>query len=553
MESMLTHKEAIQAWHEGVTAFDCGNNEKALEILLQIPQNSTTARILYNIGHIYLILNQYAEAAKNFEAAFEKDVHLAAAFYQCGVALYQDNKFNNARKMFEKSKECLRESQYIDYKALGMTCRLYKCEILLNLSIAVAAMTKDPEWALDILTEADKCQREKNHIQVIQSAKIKLQDGLIPTIFSLPQKEIFRPPKDKIENLSKKDYLGQATVVHAVPGSSIKTFEAAVEKDEHMAIGFFQHGIALARQSEYQLAWDAFDKARRALRKNDSIDYKQIGLPYKLYECEVLNNQSLMYMYLGDQELAKKVLELALKKKAEVRHSKIDAAMDKLKASSVFDLFTLPKDAVFKPPASKVENIKKVDYLGQKKVVAKFEERELTSRPIKLTPRLSMDLSGIPLSSTNPNGEAYRRSSSPGINITHHGSLGNENVDVFTNVTDDNEFEDNRCYSPPAIDENKDSDTDTYGPIPESLRAPSPGPPTRPAPTPPIQQIWERKDSLGPPIRDAPSPPHPLKPENEETELYTNFPAKNNNTVYNSSHLSPTNKKPLPLPKPTRF
>ncbi|XP_033103487.1 uncharacterized protein LOC117106242 isoform X2 [Anneissia japonica] len=621
MESMLTHKEAIQAWHEGVTAFDCGNNEKALEILLQIPQNSTTARILYNIGHIYLILNQYAEAAKNFEAAFEKDVHLAAAFYQCGVALYQDNKFNNARKMFEKSKECLRESQYIDYKALGMTCRLYKCEILLNLSIAVAAMTKDPEWALDILTEADKCQREKNHIQVIQSAKIKLQDGLIPTIFSLPQKEIFRPPKDKIENLSKKDYLGQATVVHAVPGSSIKklskpkeekildlpspgqkrhslqpptrtapapntfkpintlnhrvsptppnrlppsptspfsrphsnsprristpsptppcrpppsasglsnsnvdrltpsptppmrlppsvpdsnrgrpspssspppkffpqshersnsggkgppirpppvspsklstgdsshsssvdsrgpspnklshkdtiviwheamliyqtgnvsealdkllsipeptakilfnigsmqlltndvvnatkTFEAAVEKDEHMAIGFFQHGIALARQSEYQLAWDAFDKARRALRKNDSIDYKQIGLPYKLYECEVLNNQSLMYMYLGDQELAKKVLELALKKKAEVRHSKIDAAMDKLKASSVFDLFTLPKDAVFKPPASKVENIKKVDYLGQKKVVAKFE---VTSQSVsRLTSR----------------------------------------------------------------------------------------------------------------------------------------------------------------------
>ncbi|XP_071948471.1 uncharacterized protein [Antedon mediterranea] len=598
MDSILTHKETILTWHQGVTAFDRGSHQESLDILLQIPEASITSRIFYNIGHIYLFLQEYTKAAKNFEAAFEKDCHLAAAFFQCGVALFRNNKFNQARKMFEKSKECLRDSQYIDYKAVGMTCKLYRCEILFNISTAVAAMTKDPEWALDILSDTDKCEKEPNHVQSIQKAKNQLKDGVTPSIFSLPEKELFRPPKDKIENINKTDYLGQSKVVHTVPGSSVKkpakqkeekvidlpipkrssleppsrkppgsnmfkpinsqdsrssptppnrlppsptspfnnesdrlqpsngkftnpsgrsspvppgrpppsgpggrpspsptppmrpppmssgrpspspparlppqsferlnsagkgpparpppispsnlspqpspinsrgpspnklshkeiivtwhkamqvyesgatsealenltsipepsakilfnigsfqlltndvanaqkTLELAVEKDEHMAIGFFQQGIALAQQSSYELAWKAFDKARRALRQNDSIDYKQIGLPYKLYECEVLYNQSLMYYHLDDMKLAKEVLELALKKKSEIRHSKIDSAMVQLKASKGFDLFTLPKDAVFKPPASKVENISKVDYLGQKKVVAKFE------------------------------------------------------------------------------------------------------------------------------------------------------------------------------------
>ena len=60
-----------------------------------------------------------------------------------------------------------------------------------------------------------------------------------------------------------------------------------VEKDPHMGIGYFQLAQTYYQQQNYDKAFKSLEKARACLRGNNFIDYKQLGLLYKLYECEV--------------------------------------------------------------------------------------------------------------------------------------------------------------------------------------------------------------------------------------------------------------------------
>uniref|UniRef100_A0A3B5L686 Neutrophil cytosolic factor 2 n=1 Tax=Xiphophorus couchianus TaxID=32473 RepID=A0A3B5L686_9TELE len=62
-----------------------------------------------------------------------------------------------------------------------------------------------------------------------------------------------------------------------------KAFDCSIRKDEHLAVAFFQRGITFYKQKSSA----DFQRAFKALRNNQLIDYKALGLRYILYACEV--------------------------------------------------------------------------------------------------------------------------------------------------------------------------------------------------------------------------------------------------------------------------
>ena len=68
---------------------------------------------------------------------------------------------------------------------------------------------------------------------------IILQTGQRPALLLIPPDIVFRPPKSKMSNLSKKDYLGKAKVVSTVDGNSASGFEAPRKvRDVHIGYHF---------------------------------------------------------------------------------------------------------------------------------------------------------------------------------------------------------------------------------------------------------------------------------------------------------------------------
>ena len=131
------------------------------------------------------------------------------------------------------------------------------------------------------------------------------------------------------------------------------------------------------------------------------IDYTQLGLPYKLYSSYVQFNRGLCFMKLGNVDVGLEDLEDALRDKpkdakegallisssqvgfwvkltlitlcGDLENEKIEQGM-RLgpRAAERLSIIEMPQ-LVYKPPASKIENSAKVDYLGSSKVVAAIE------------------------------------------------------------------------------------------------------------------------------------------------------------------------------------
>ncbi|XP_065829453.1 neutrophil cytosol factor 2-like [Oscarella lobularis] len=156
---------------------------------------------------------------------------------------------------------------------------------------------------------------------------------------------------------------------------AVKHFDAAVKKDQHLAVGYFQRAIVKHKLRDYQSAQDDFDKAFKLLRGNKLIDYKQMGMPVKLYSSEVLYNQALNYIFLGDGDKAKKSLENAIDDKMTAAHDIADKALASAKKGDLFDLYMLPTEALFKPPSYKTEVIgRSTEYMGHAKVLTSWDQ-----------------------------------------------------------------------------------------------------------------------------------------------------------------------------------
>ncbi|XP_024910455.1 neutrophil cytosol factor 2 [Cynoglossus semilaevis] len=149
-----------------------------------------------------------------------------------------------------------------------------------------------------------------------------------------------------------------------------KAFDNSIRKDEHLAVAFFQRGIAFYKKNKYEESLGDFQRAFKALRGNQLIDYKALGLRYKLYACDVLNNMALAEAELGNWETAQENLVKALDYKIEAKLNAIDKALQSTLKQKLFKLVEFPSKVLFKPNKHYVAELEKKDYLGKAKVVA---------------------------------------------------------------------------------------------------------------------------------------------------------------------------------------
>uniref|UniRef100_A0A672GLR1 SH3 domain-containing protein n=1 Tax=Salarias fasciatus TaxID=181472 RepID=A0A672GLR1_SALFA len=161
-----------------------------------------------------------------------------------------------------------------------------------------------------------------------------------------------------------------------------KAFDCSIGKDEHLAIAFFQRGITFYRKNRYEESLADFQKAFKALRGNQLIDYKALGLRYILYACEVLHNVALLEAQLGNWEKAQENLVKALNYKTDAKLSVID------RKQKLFKPVEFPTKLLFKPNKHYVAELEKKDYLGKAKVVSSVVPKDEFSGFAPLQPQV---------------------------------------------------------------------------------------------------------------------------------------------------------------------
>ncbi|XP_008283385.1 NADPH oxidase activator 1 isoform X2 [Stegastes partitus] len=108
---------------------------------------------------------------------------------------------------------------------------------------------------------------------------------------------------------------------------------------------------------------------QKHMRGNVVIDYKQLGLRFKLYSWQVLYNAAAVYCRMGQWEQARDVLLSASQEKGG-RGTNIEAALDSIANKEVLAPLLVPVDVVFRPRKQDVEQLKQRDFLGKPKVIS---------------------------------------------------------------------------------------------------------------------------------------------------------------------------------------
>ncbi|KAJ3296063.1 hypothetical protein HDU76_006768, partial [Blyttiomyces sp. JEL0837] len=177
---------------------------------------------------------------------------------------------------------------------------------------------------------------------------------------------------------------------------AISSLTRAVACDQYMAVGYFMRGVLFFKKnlipealadftdSLTNLIPEAladFTDSLTYLRGNLLIDYTQLGMPYKLFSCEVSFNRGLCFAGVGQVEACMADFDDADRTRPidgsdkGVDHRRIDEGLDLAeRAIDYCRPFEVPLNIVFKPPAGKIKNTGRVDYLGKSKVVAAADD-----------------------------------------------------------------------------------------------------------------------------------------------------------------------------------
>uniref|UniRef100_A0A673X391 Neutrophil cytosolic factor 2 n=1 Tax=Salmo trutta TaxID=8032 RepID=A0A673X391_SALTR len=172
-----------------------------------------------------------------------------------------------------------------------------------------------------------------------------------------------------------------------------KALDSCIGKDEHLAVAFFQRGLTFYKKERFEESFADFQHAFKELRGNQLIDYKPLGLRYKLYACEVLHNMALAHAQLGQWEKAKENLLTALNLRTEAKLSHIDRGLECILKQKLFEPVKVPAKVLFKPNKNYVAELEKKDYLGKAKVVSSIVFQDEFSGFAPLQPQVKISLS----------------------------------------------------------------------------------------------------------------------------------------------------------------
>ncbi|KAI6116071.1 hypothetical protein F5141DRAFT_1001142 [Pisolithus sp. B1] len=156
---------------------------------------------------------------------------------------------------------------------------------------------------------------------------------------------------------------------------AVEHFNAATNLDKFLAVAYFQCGVSNFLLGRYDAAYANFVDAYLYLRGNQSINYEQLGLKFKLFSAEVLFNRGLSQLYLGYTREGMNDLEEAGKEKVTTEHDVIDDAIRD--RGERYTVFSIPVGVLYRPPENKLKNSKVKDYLGKAKLVAASDVNDI--------------------------------------------------------------------------------------------------------------------------------------------------------------------------------
>uniref|UniRef100_A0A8C4QQB2 NADPH oxidase activator 1 n=1 Tax=Eptatretus burgeri TaxID=7764 RepID=A0A8C4QQB2_EPTBU len=155
---------------------------------------------------------------------------------------------------------------------------------------------------------------------------------------------------------------------HLRNAAKVIAFDETIFRDEHLAVGFYQRGITLFLSEQFEESLQDFQKAMHCLRGNALIDYKQLGLRFKLYACEVLQNKALVLACLKRWDNAIQVLSRAKDACQKHQHQTLEGAFEAAKRHEQWKILVLPPGELFQPNKKYVQQLESKDFLGKPKV-----------------------------------------------------------------------------------------------------------------------------------------------------------------------------------------
>ncbi|XP_044532665.1 neutrophil cytosol factor 2 isoform X2 [Gracilinanus agilis] len=121
-----------------------------------------------------------------------------------------------------------------------------------------------------------------------------------------------------------------------------KAFTRSLKRDQHLAVAYFQRGIVFYKMEKYDSALKDLKEALTELRGNQLIDYKILGLQFKLFACE---------------------------------------------KQKLYEPVVIPVGKLFRPNEKQVAQLAKKDYLGKATVVASVVDQDSFSGFAPLQPQ----------------------------------------------------------------------------------------------------------------------------------------------------------------------
>ncbi|XP_061490049.1 neutrophil cytosol factor 2 [Rhineura floridana] len=195
----------------------------------------------------------------------------------------------------------------------------------------------------------------------------------------------------EVQNPSSKISFNMGCI-HLIMGNldeAQQAFTRSINNDKHLAVAYFQRGFVAHQMENYESSINDLKEAFAQLRGNNLIDYKILGLQFRLFACDVLYNIGLAHAKLEDWKKAEEHLTMAMKLKSEPRHNKIDRAMESILKQRLFEPIVIPEGKFFRPNEKQVAQLEKKDYLGKAMVVASVVDNDEFSGFAPLQPQTS--------------------------------------------------------------------------------------------------------------------------------------------------------------------
>ncbi|KAM9392469.1 NADPH oxidase activator 1 isoform 1-T2 [Pholidichthys leucotaenia] len=208
--------------------------------------------------------------------------------------------------------------------------------------------------------------------------------------------ELLKLWDDSVQAIDKRDWVGalekmaqiseptsrtlfNAAAAHLALGQleqALRALDLTIAKDERLAVGFFQRAVVMMEMGRLEEALSDCIWAQKHMRGNPLIDYKQLGLRYKLHSWQVLYNAAAVYCRMGQWEQAVDVLLSSSQERGAVgavaglRSGNIEAAVESVQKKQALVPLLVPEGVVFRPRKQDVEQLQQRDFLGKAKVIS---------------------------------------------------------------------------------------------------------------------------------------------------------------------------------------